>query len=71
MLLGKLNAYGMKGESDLCDKTHLSNRFQFVEIKETDCSNYVSRLHLIMQESGEWRAARLSSRPTFIFIIYQ
>ncbi|MDR1498766.1 MAG: hypothetical protein LBS34_00570 [Rickettsiales bacterium] len=39
ILLEKLNSYGIRGESYLCFKSYLSNRVQFVEIKDTDCSN--------------------------------
>jgi hypothetical protein len=41
ILLDKLNAYGIRGESNLWFKSYLSNHLQFVEIKETDCSNSV------------------------------
>jgi hypothetical protein len=70
ILLGKLNAYGRGGESSLWFKSYLSNHFQFVEIKETDCSNSVKNSYVIMHESGAWCAARLSSRATFVFVIH-
>jgi hypothetical protein len=34
-MLDKLNSYGIRGESDLRLKTYLSNRLQFVELKES------------------------------------
>jgi sarcosine oxidase/L-pipecolate oxidase len=39
ILLDKLNSYGIRSESNLWFKSYLSNRFQFVEIKDNDCSN--------------------------------
>jgi hypothetical protein len=41
ILLDKLNAYGIRGGSNLWFKSYLSNHVQFVEMKETDCSNSV------------------------------
>jgi hypothetical protein len=48
-------------------ESYLSNCLQFVEIKETDCSNSV-----ISHHARNWSmvCCLLSSRATFIFVIY-
>jgi hypothetical protein len=39
ILLGKLHSYGIRGVSNQWFKSYLSNRFQFVKVGDTDCSN--------------------------------
>jgi hypothetical protein len=47
ILLDKLNAYDIRDESNLWFKyIYLSNCLQFVEIKETDCSNSVKNNYI-------------------------
>jgi hypothetical protein len=46
ILWNKLNAYGIRGESNLWFKSYLSDCLQFVEIKETDCSNSVRNSYI-------------------------
>jgi hypothetical protein len=46
ILLDKLNAYGIRGGANLWFKSYLSDRLQFVEIKDTDCNNSVKNSYI-------------------------
>jgi hypothetical protein len=66
ILLDKLNAYGIRGES------YLSNYLQSVEIKETECSNSVRNSYSSSCKTVEHGMPQdsLSSRATFLFLLY-
>jgi hypothetical protein len=69
ILLDKLNSYGITGKSNLWFKSYLSYKFQFVEIKDTDCSNSVKKLHFIMHERGAWCAARIFKGQSWYYYL--
>jgi hypothetical protein len=67
-LLDKLNSYGIRGESNLYFKSHFSNWFQFVEIKDNDCSNSFT---VILCHAWKWCMVCHKDQfwAAFIFVI--
>jgi hypothetical protein len=47
ILLDKLNLYGLRRGWKLWFKSYLSNKLQFIEIKETNCSNCFKNSHTL------------------------
>jgi hypothetical protein len=72
ILLGKLNASGIKGEANLWFKSYLSDGLQFVGIKEADCSNSVKYSYISSCKKVEHGMPQsLVLRPVLFFLLYK
>jgi hypothetical protein len=70
ILLDKLNAYGIRGEANLWFKLYLLNSLQFVEIKETDCSNSVKNSYISSCKNVEHSVLQGSVLGKLFFLLY-
>jgi hypothetical protein len=70
ILLDKFNAYGIRGEANLWFRSYLSNRLQFVEIKETDCSNSVKNSYISSRKKVEHDVLQGSVLGPLLFLLY-